>query len=40
MGELENQLDEAQKQYLQRQDESQEEFMIKEHELENKVSDL
>ena len=40
MTELENQLDEAQKQYLKRSDEAQEEFMIKEHDLENKVSDL
>lgn len=40
MSELENQLDEAQKQYLKRSDEAQEEFMIKEHDLENKVSDL
>ena len=40
MGELENQLDEAQKQYLKRSDEAQEEFMIKEHDLENRVSDL
>lgn len=40
MTELERQLDDSQKQYLQRQDEVQEEFMLKEQELEKRVSDL